>query len=228
MKRTTTLLAAGLLSCIWTQAATAAPIEIRYDGFANGSRNGYIHGTHRNAHVAAGQFDFDVTDPGTYWDSTLQAFCIDVATNLVTSGRVKYDFTTAGSSDYLNSDQLSLIGRLYDGFAGLLGTQDNDAAFQLALWEIVYDYGGSLLLNEGHFSATSFGTALTTAQNWLNGLGDVAYVGAYELFVLEPARGVSSQTLLTARTASVPEPGALGLLGAGLVAAGMARWRRRK
>lgn len=221
------------MASVWALGATAAPISLTYTGFTNGSQSGSIYGV-RNVGVSAGQFGFNVVDDGgVYWDSTVQGFCIDVTTNLVLSGSVQYNLIEADSSSRLNAQQLSLIGSLYDQRAGSLTNATNSAAFQLALWEILYDPGTLQLTSNGSFWASAFGgNARSVAQNWLNGLDDSgSYVSSYEFWVLESplnsAGRLTTQSLLVARPTSVPEPGTLALLGLGLVACGVATRRRR-
>ena len=213
----------------WSMGALATPITIRYTGFENGSQTGRISGV-RTANVAAGQFSFNViNNGGVYWDTELNAFCIDVRNNLVTGQQVVYDLVAAPPSTYLNSQQLSLIGRLFDARAGALGSAANDAAFQVALWEIIYDAGSSALnLATGNFSASQFASAVSIAQSWLSALSTVGtYTSSrYEFFVLRPISPMQNQTLLTWRPVTVPEPATLSLLGAGLLLVGVIVRRR--
>jgi hypothetical protein len=216
----------GLLAGLWAVGASAAPISVTYTGFADGYEQGSIAGV-RNATVHAGEFRFNVTNNGgVYWDSTLEAFCIDVTTNLVQNSGVQYDLVSASS---LGATRLSLIGNLYDNHAATLSGATQSAAFQLALWEIIYDHGNGLNLNSGSFSATSaFDGAKALASSWLGGL-NASYVGsAYDFYVLEPINPVSNQRLLTAqlRPVQVPEPATLALLGTGLLICGVMRRRR--
>lgn len=229
MKRKSLLLIALGLTAVWAAGVSAAPVTLKYAGFENGSRSGGIYGA-RNVRAAAGQFSFDVVDDGgVYWDSTLNAFCIDVSQNLVTGQTAIYDLVSAGSSSALDTEQVSLIGQLFDSEADSLGTATNDAAFQLALWEIVYDFDtGALDLLADNFYADAFSGARALAQGWLSGLtANLNYVSSkYELYTLSPISPAANQTLLTWRPVSVPEPAPLSLLGAGLLLIGAAVRRR--
>ncbi len=205
-------------------SAHASPISVTYDGFVAGSASGRIYGPDSGAErsVRAGQFQFQVdADPlGVLWDDELQAFCIDVTQWLVTGQTVTYEFTPAAASGYLDADQLADIAWLYDNQAASLGTAQHDAAFQLALWELVYDGAQpSLLSGAGSFWSNSFGGAQAIAESWLVDLSAAApsdgYVSSsYTFYVMRPTHPVSNQTLLVARP--VPEPSALLLVGLGL------------
>ncbi|MEO0972496.1 MAG: PEP-CTERM sorting domain-containing protein [Pseudomonadota bacterium] len=215
--------------------AHAAELTVRFDGFAAGSRNGNIFGPNPNQSqsVAAGQFSFDVLDDpmNAYWDNSIAAFCIDVNNALVTGQNVTY--TIASAESHLSATQFSNIGWLYDNFADGLGSSVYDAAFQLALWELMYDSDPLSLLNgadRGTFWSSGFGGARNDGQSWLDTLTQAGPAGQgyrasnYELFVLLPHNPTNNQTLIIARP--VPEPTVVALLGLGLLL--MVALRRRQ
>jgi hypothetical protein len=231
------VMTAAIASLATASVSWAAPITLQYNGIANGGMNGQITKTSpaptfSNMSVRAGQFDFNViTSPDSVkWNSTLQAFCIDVD-NTLKHGTVTYDIVSATATPGgLTSLQLARVGWLYDNHASDLGSSAQfDAAFQLTLWEIFFEQGATLRLNNGTFQSNTFGTVngmmtRNLANSLLDGIGDVAddYRSSdWEFYVLNPVNPSNNQRLITALPFSTPsveisEPGTLVLLLAGL------------
>ncbi|MCC5794535.1 MAG: PEP-CTERM sorting domain-containing protein [Chromatiales bacterium] len=229
MQRIAVITATGMLAL--AADASASQITLQYTGFVSTpAPTGQITNLGNSQGVAAGQFNFNVvSDPGgVYWDSTLQAFCVDIDNNLVTNGSAIYDFGIATASTRLSNQQLALVGQLYDNHAAALGTNLNDAAFQLAIWEIIYE-PDPMSLSTGVFSSASFGGARTIANGWLAGLDTSASAlsTSWEFFILEPVTPQVNQALIVAREVTqVSEPGMLLLLAGGLgLLAGLRRRR---
>jgi len=235
MNRIAAVFATSIASLGLASASLASPITLQYTGFVSPpAPTGTITNNGAGQSAAAGQFNFNVlTDnDGVYWDSTLQAFCIDIGSNLVTNSPATYSFNSAAGSARLNNQQLALIGQLYDNHAAALGNNINDAAFQLALWEIVYEAPNTLSLSNGDFSSTAFGPnggARTVANDWLAGLdlNSLALSSQWEFFVLEAISPIPNQALLVAREIAVSEPATLVLLIGGL-GLGLMFHRRRQ
>jgi hypothetical protein len=102
----------------------------------------------------------------------------------------------------------------------------HSAAFQLAIWDILFDNDGNLSTygGAGQFGVSGGNAAtIALAQSWLNTLGsDSASFSLYQL------TSSAHQDFITPTVPGlVPEPSALPLLGAGLAAMMLAMRRRR-
>ena len=130
-----------------------------------------------------------------------------------------------------------LYGRYFDTAwnTTATGASSNSIAFQLALWELVYDgkpaVGNTTDLSNGTFNlSTSVGTPYATAQTWLNSLNgntssfNTRFAGQELVALVAPAPGAKqqdqAQDQITMRPKGVvPGPPAvvLAVIGVGLL-----------
>jgi hypothetical protein len=155
---------------------------------------------------------------------SFSAFCIEL-TQSVSAGTT-YSNTyeviplatgplpAAAPNQPMGVDSAQLIGNLWDKHYTSLSTSNDFAAFQLCIWEIIYDAG--LDLGAGDFRMRNNSTVQNLAQGWLNGLDPKEPVSASLFSLSSPTK----QDML------VPTPGAASLLAGGLL--GLAGRRRRK
>lgn len=165
----------------------------------------------------------DVMNPGTYsgLQGNFSSFCIEVTQHVGFGGSYQYFQNTVANGPYpadinfnlpmgnTKAGQLAeLFGRHYAGLA----SNTDYGAFQMAVWEIVYDNGTDV--NAGQFQIRNAATEQALANAWLqsiDGMGPM--MGG--LFVLSSA---------DAQDQIVPGPGSLALMGvSGLLAS-----RRRR
>ncbi len=133
LKNKSTMLLAGLAALMLSVAAQAAPVT--YSGYSlkygsSGAPTGtvtYGDPTATTPRIYAGEITFNVSGGGTF-----NGFCIDLSTNLRRSGTY-----TPESAEGLNTDALGALFELYYNDSGM--GQVNTAAFQLAVWSIIYD-----------------------------------------------------------------------------------------
>jgi len=180
------------------------------------------------ANVYAGSLNLNITPVSGLVVPSQLGFCIEAQ---YAGGNYLYDIvdvkdapnTNGPGGNPMGAIKAGWINKLYGShYSNAMLTNSSDAAaFQLAIWEIVYDTPGSWNVNSGNFYATGFG-ALGTAQTWLNGL-------------TTSSPGFSgSLVALTNRTqqdyiavAPVPEPGTIFAALSILAPAGLAFRRKR-
>jgi PEP-CTERM motif len=256
------------LACAAFGAVSAQAGTLTFNSFADGSQleqselavnmvgGDTAKGGHREVDDgAAAGFNVTYAD-GTGSSKTFTSYCIDL------DGYAGFDDPTAAytsgpaaASSKLTATQSEDIGKLYTvaNAGGDINTQNQYAAFQLAVWEIVYEgtTTGPYSLSTGDWTGTP-GTPQTLddieqtlatqatfdlANTWLAALPTTADM--YSVFVLD--HGTSAlhfddgttydyqdqvYAVPTPITAAVPEPSTYALMLAGLAGAGFIARRK--
>jgi hypothetical protein len=140
-------------------------------------------------------------------------------------------YTDNYSPSVPDDEVFTLLGQLFhEAYGAARSDSMHSAAFQLAIWEIVYDRT-SLSLGGGTFQVTNINghdDTVRLANEWLRDLGN--YTDNYMLIRL---RSLSNQDFVTygtplLRDNFVPEPAPFTLLGAAMLAMWTVVRRRRK
>lgn len=205
---TAAMAAAALLAL----SLPASALTVTYPaGQTNNPWGPYGHrGVHTNDPAyggSAGTFSLHAAGLG----GDFMAWCLDIEDHLHIPG--DYDITTSPYNDnLLSSAQTSDLESLFGtSFKGLDMTDNNtSAAWQQALWEIVYEDSGSYDVTGGNFTATTNGAANALANSWLGNIGGTV-TQSYKLTYLDSAG--DKQDLVTVSEVPLPAS-ALLLLGA--------------
>lgn len=221
-KMTFSLFAAALTLGI---ANHARADSVLFTGFAGGSQSVHYQLLAPNAATSgnanAGGFA-TVLNGGP----SFVTYCVDLYER-INFGTTYTNYTGPNTSHvFANASAHADLGRLYANVGTLSGAAQQ-AAFQIAVWEIAYETSGtySLLGGAALFSGAPAGT-LTQAQNWLTGLGSGTGLNILSLDSVTLGRTVGHQDVIYA--APIPEPETYALLMAGLGALGFVARRRRK
>lgn len=211
--------AALLAASAFSQHANASLIiEANYTGISGQS----VQVAHNSANstVQAGLLQFNLrsnTDlsvlPFDVTGMSVDAFCVEF-TQGVQSGWQSYGLVE--TSEVFSATQSQAIERLYTAYHPVVGDATSNAAFQLALWEIVHETSSNWDLQSGNFLVNSNGTARSLASGWLASLDSIE--SQFSLYVLTNANSqnqlVFSGVPLDTPT-PVPAPATLGLFGLG-------------
>jgi hypothetical protein len=152
------------------------------------------------------------------------AWCVDIYSWLnTTSTGSSYTLTPGGTFFGGSPSKVTDLERLASQYLASVNTVAESGAFQLAVWEIVYENSGSYGLGTGNFQvASASGGAIATANSWLSALGSGVPTMSLSVWAS------SSSQDLAVFTSAVPEPEIYAMMAAGLGLLGFVGRKRRR
>jgi len=212
----------------------ADPVNVYLEGFkyvgseqAKITNNGVAIGN--GASYRAGEYK------GTIDGQSFSTFCTDVYQSLGFGQSYEYDRLTVDQTKVLwgiptnpatvyNPNSYSLVSKLFTTAYASVNNNTTSAAFQYALWELLYEKSGNYTIgSDGNFWLTGTnGEAMTQANTWLGSLAN-----ATEGNSIQSLYSGARQDLVIATPVPEPQTYALALVSLGIVA-GYARRKRDK
>jgi hypothetical protein len=187
-------LAVGTMVMAMASLAQAGPISLMGTGLGTAvtiSHNG------SDVQVLAGEIVVD------YGASGLTAYCVDLDHDMESN----WIALTAPVSTVNGG---LAIAYLYDHFASAVTTATQAAGLQIAIWEVLDDFGGSLDLSSGNFRLSGPSPLLTAAQGFIDALPTCVTSYTTPSYILKSGSDPQAQDLI------VPEPASLVLLACAL------------
>ena len=206
-------LKAGLAATVASLAFLAAP-----QAHADFVPTGYVIGSQQFG-LTGGTFNAGAFK-GTWDGAPIVFWCIELNQN--------FGFGTHYTTYTPSAASNALLSQLFTAaYGGALSSTQNSAAFQLAIWEIIYD-GGNLNLSSGSFQVLDNkgnGATVATAQSFLN-----MVLSASPITPLTFLHDPSHQDFVTTDKVPfrVPEPGSLALITIALIGSGVVRARKAR
>lgn len=173
-----------------------------------------------------GPFNFNVISNTTNLElgGSFRSFCADFFQDVSPGNNYTFNpVDVAALTDVAGPDsaiKVAKIQELYDRFYDSATDAERGAAFQLALWEILYDPTNNNL-SSGNFFAQGPGnpSAISIAQNWLNVIGDATIADPAKKYNLVGLDSPSAQDQIVPQPIPAPAGVVLAVIGvAGLIA----------
>ncbi len=190
------LFTVAFAACVLFTAFEANAGNVTYNGLGF-KKNVKIQHYGSQMNVAAGQILL------TYEGKDYEAFCVDmdhVIKNSWTGSFEPISFLTNGLA----------AAYLYDTYAADVSSDLEGAALQVAIWEVIDDFGGTLDVTSGNFQLLNRSDVGNLAQSMLDAMPQSLNNYSTNAWIIESGEAPRSQHQI------VPEPGALLLMATAL------------
>jgi len=244
MKKSFKTLAFSLLVCLLSAPALALDtVDVTLTGFGlgkNTSVSSNSGGSFSNTWAGFTNATFVNSTSTDVLDGAYELFCLQLLQSIHfgTTNTFAIQPTLAGNipdgpPGALSPVAASAVENMFSEADGLQYlSNDDSAAFQLALWDITFDYDGSLAslsLSTGQFRANTNATVaalfdiyVDSAVNGIPLAGDTTY-GLQSIKVQDLAFFIPGDRDIPCIDCNVPESGSLTLLGIGMIGLGASR-----
>jgi hypothetical protein len=162
---------------------------------------------------------------GTLNGASIVTYCAQLDADL-TLGTAFTDFTQVSGVAAWGAPVATELGKLFTwaNATGYVTDNNTSAAFQSAIWEALYETGGSHGFTTGSFTVVPGPNAFHVTQAALDGINWAAIDATTSAYTVTELSSPSTQDLLIATP--VPEPGTYASMLAGLVGIGFVARRR--
>ncbi|MCX7858341.1 MAG: hypothetical protein N2513_10275 [Deltaproteobacteria bacterium] len=176
-----------ILLCLYSFSSHAATVQLAYTGVDPGEAVNVKLGNFYTGWVLAGNYLVDLKDSQNKLLGSFRSFCVDMAW-----APEKNKYFTYELKEIIENRHKAAAYVLYQQNLGNQ-TYSNKVANQIAVWEIVFDWG-NINLDNGNFVLKSTSWKSQTNSVIEDALNNYSKLGSYNMFLLavHPAGGDSS------------------------------------